>query len=103
LGIPVKGSESRCTKLLKLLIDTYCYADRVAEECFKTSALGRESALDPCREARNYLYRLDVVLGIAIDNACVHGVEDLVEEVKMAIKEVERILGEAERRAGTTD
>jgi hypothetical protein len=103
VGIPVKGSESRCTKLLKLFADTYYHADHATGECFKASALDRETMIDACRDARNQLYRLDIVLGILVDNACIQGAGDLAEEVKMAIKEVERILGEAERRAGTTD
>jgi hypothetical protein len=100
VGIPAKGEESRCTRLLKLFVDTYSYADRAAGECFKAAALDRETALDKCREARNHLHRLDTILGILIDNECVRGVEDLVEEVRAAIREVERILGEA--RAGAT-
>jgi hypothetical protein len=102
VGIPAKGSESRCTRLLKLFIDTYYHADRAAGECFKAAALDRETAIDACREARNHLYRLDVVLGILLNSGCVREVEDLAEEVRVAISEVERILREP-GRAGTTD
>jgi hypothetical protein len=103
MGIPAKGSESKCTKLLKLFVDTYYHADRAAEECFKANALDEETAVGVCRDARNQLYRLDIVLGILVDNACIHGADDLAEEVRAAIKEVEKILGEAERIVGTTD
>jgi hypothetical protein len=89
MGIPVKDSESTCTRLLKLLAKVYSYTDSIVEECFKTKHI------ETCREARNYLYRLYHVLGFAVDNACVKGAEDLVEEVKTAIREVERILREA--------